>query len=397
MKNIIALCLRLGVLLPALTPCLGASEPKAAPGSPAKGRVLVLENERTLTGEIEFDGQQYRIKRALGETALPAQGVLRLCASLEEAYLYLKSRANLVDVDERVRLGEWCRQNGLHEQALAEMEAAAKLSPNDARIKRLINYLREVRTRAQAPPAAPAPVEDASVPQLEVSAESLGKFATKVQPILMNACVNCHHSGRGGNFQLTRVTGLGLANRRSLEKNLVATLAQLNLKEPMASKLLTKAITVHASGMAQAPLKNRQTTAFRTLASWVEQTALTHPHLFQVESVPDSTRTVSAANEGKWGEERLSGTNAEDAASSKPSLPSTPMPVPMPSTGLAPAPAAFSATPPPPARTAQPTIEDPVDPEKFNREFHSQQPSPRVEEKAKPEAQKRAPRRQNPK
>src|SRR5262245_44205628 len=67
----------------------GAAEPGAIPArgvAPVQGRVLVLDNEQTLTGEIELDRDEYRIKRLVGETRVPVGKVLRLCASLEEAY-----------------------------------------------------------------------------------------------------------------------------------------------------------------------------------------------------------------------------------------------------------------------------------------------------------------------
>src|SRR5262245_41999916 len=96
------------------------------------GRVIVLDNERTLEGDIERQGDQYRIRRAVGETWVPGDKVLRLCATREEAYLYLRSRANLGDPDERLRLAQWCQLNALREQAIAEVTAAVELRPNHA-------------------------------------------------------------------------------------------------------------------------------------------------------------------------------------------------------------------------------------------------------------------------
>src|SRR4051812_35929241 len=126
MKNIIAISLGVGILL-TLRPLAFGTEPEgqpAAPGKPA-GRVLVLDTERTLTGDIERVGDRYRIKRLIGETWIPAAKVLAVCPTLEEAYLFLQRRANLNDPAERLRLSEWCRQHGLPAQALAEMKAAA--------------------------------------------------------------------------------------------------------------------------------------------------------------------------------------------------------------------------------------------------------------------------------
>src|SRR5947209_2061289 len=76
------------------------------------GRVLVLDNERTYEGDIERQGNQYRVRRGVSELWVQQENVLRLCATLEEAYAYLRSRANLRDPDERLRLANWCHLHG---------------------------------------------------------------------------------------------------------------------------------------------------------------------------------------------------------------------------------------------------------------------------------------------
>jgi hypothetical protein len=93
------------------------------PPPAAAGHVLLLDNERFLEGDITREGERYRIRRALGETWVPAAKVMRLCASREDAYHFLRGRANLRDVDERLRLARWCHLHGLREQGLAEARA----------------------------------------------------------------------------------------------------------------------------------------------------------------------------------------------------------------------------------------------------------------------------------
>ena len=106
---------------------LAADTPTPADRGPAHGKVLVLENDQTLAGDVERAGDLYRVRRLIGETTVPAERVLRLCADMGEAYAFLRGRANLSDADERLRLAEWCRLNGLHDQALAEVKAAVEL------------------------------------------------------------------------------------------------------------------------------------------------------------------------------------------------------------------------------------------------------------------------------
>src|SRR5262249_24607459 len=104
----------------------------ADPAKAATGKLLLFETERTLEGDIERVGDQYRVRRTTGETWVPAQGVLCLCAGPEEGYVFLRDRANLGDPDERMRLAQWCRQRGLRKQALEEVRAAAELRPGHA-------------------------------------------------------------------------------------------------------------------------------------------------------------------------------------------------------------------------------------------------------------------------
>jgi hypothetical protein len=385
MKNIIGYSLGVGAILGALLPLVCAEElparpepvnasteeaaaptdhhsPLTTPHAPyeplTRGKVLVLDNENTLTGEIERVDEQYRIKRLIGETWIPAAKVLRLCASLEEAYAFLQTRANLNDPDERLRLADWCRQHGLTSQALVEAEAAAAARPGDARAKRLAAFLREMKSR---PAVVGTPVPETKLPPIDVTAESLSFFAARVQPILMNACANCHTAGRGGNFQLIRTYHSGLGDRRSLEQNLAVVLSHVNTSQPMLSRVLTKSVSLHGVGMTTAPLKGRQAPAYLTLERWVMDTLANNPQL-RVNSPtaePPAKATASATatmppttapQATKWGAER-SGTPAPATkGAAPPAMPTLPDAA---STRPAPAPS-----------------DDPVDPEDFNRHFH---------------------------
>src|SRR5438105_2890068 len=101
------------------------------------GKVLVLENERTLEGDIERVGEQYRVRRALGELWVQRENALHLCQDYPEAFRYLRKRANLKDPDEHLRLARWCQQHQLRDEALKEVNEAAELRPSHAETQRL--------------------------------------------------------------------------------------------------------------------------------------------------------------------------------------------------------------------------------------------------------------------
>jgi hypothetical protein len=246
---------------------------------PARGKVLVLDNERTVEGDVERVGDVYHVRRTLGETVIPGERVLRLCASLEEALTFLRSRANLKDPDEHLRLAGWCHQHGLRAEALAEVQAAVRLRPGHEETRRLLDHLQQA-AQASSPSGKPTLPNPAPAPSLAVdlTEEALGQFASRVQPILMNTCASCHVAGKGGSFQLTRAYDSTVLNRKTTEQNLAAVLAQIDFGQPQASRLLTKALSDHAR-TGQAPLKGRQAAAYRTLEDWVRLTLANNPHL----------------------------------------------------------------------------------------------------------------------
>src|SRR5262245_18321754 len=217
---------------------LWAADPAGPP--PAAGKVLVLDNEHTLEGDIERVGEQYRVRRSTGETWLPAAKALRLCATMEDAYAYLRTSANLRDPDERLRLAQWCHLNGLRQLAIDEVTAAVEVRLEYTPCRKLLAHLQQT---AAAPPSAPghhdAAPETVATPAVDLSAEALCTFSTKVQPILMNACANCHAAGKGGAFKLMRAYDEAGGGRKTVQQNLAAVLAQLNAKSPQGSPLLT--------------------------------------------------------------------------------------------------------------------------------------------------------------
>jgi hypothetical protein len=362
MKTILSLAL-IGAVVLGPAAWSPAEEPAAGePGANPTGKVLILDNERTLEGDIERIGDQYRIRRATGDSWWPGNRVLRLCASTEEAYRFLRGRANLNDPDEHLRLASWCRDHGLREQALNEVKAAVELRPQHPESKSLLQHLQQ-SSQPRPPTPAPDREEPDPLPSLSVdlTAEAVGQFASRVQPILMNSCAGCHAGDRGGAFKLTRAYDFG-SNRRTTRQNLAAVLAEVNLSQPLASPFLTKALGVHGK-MAQAPFRNREAPAYRTLEEWVRQTA------------------VLSGRPGDAGPEEVRGPKSEVRSPKSEARGTETARPPAESTGPLPMPAApreeFASAPRPdgkpgPATTAErpPEPADPWDGENFNREMH---------------------------
>ncbi len=320
------------------------------------GHVLILENGRTLEGDIDREGDQYRVRRSVGETWVSGDKALRLCENLEEAYEYLRKQANLRDPDERVRLARWCQQHGLRAQALTEITAAVELQPKNSELRRWRQNLQRAVADANdshrtLPDGSEVNGTSDSVPSVDLTAETVSHFITKVQPILMNTCANCHASGHGGAFKLIRAYDSGLGSRRVSQQNLAAVVGQINKNDNwQASPLLIKAVSVHGE-TGQPPLKSRKTKAFQTMEEWVRQVIEDNPQLREHSAVStsltpftDSTKHLTEANPARL----------EFAVTTATSLPST-----------KPAESAQSAQP-----SASLTPKDPFDPQIFNRQAH---------------------------
>jgi hypothetical protein len=343
MKNLLRASVVIAGLVAGARPIV-AAPPEAA----VTGKILVLDNENTLEGDIERVGTQYRIRQGSGAVWVASDHVLKLCPDAKAAYLYLRGRANLDDADERLRLANWCRQHGLREQALAEVKEAVNLRPQHVPSKRLLDHLLQAQPIMEIA-AKPAAEADPPTVPVDLTADAMGLFVTKVQPILMNTCASCHAADKGGKFKLTRSYETESANRKVMQQNLAAVLAQVNIKEPRISPLLTKAVSVHGP-LAQAPLKNRQAPAFRALEEWVRMTLANNPALY----------------------EPANGASAETKA---PPTPKSDVPfaadAPQPTEPIPAAPPAAAAPPTKPASpSTKPASPDPFDPAVFNRQVH---------------------------
>jgi hypothetical protein len=262
-----------------------------APAQPESGKVLLLDNERIVEGDIERDGNRYHVRRELGESWIPADKAIRLCASREDAFKFLRDRTNLRDLDERLKLARWCQLHGLREQGLAEVKAALELKPACSEAKRLLRCFE--RDAEPATPPAPAPVETSEnrgpseakpaghtppepMANAGLSMETSTMFATRVQPILMNTCISCHGSERGGSFRLIASYGDSNLSQRTTQLNLAAAAAQINCANWAASPLLAKATSIHGN-MPQPALTGRTLPAFKTLEEWAQKVAADTP------------------------------------------------------------------------------------------------------------------------
>src|SRR5262249_22106848 len=157
----------------------------------------------------------------------------------------------------------WCHNNGLAKEAVAEAKAAVELRPTHVIAKRMLKYYEQRAAEPSAPPSSARAPEPAALPEsIDCSPEALAHFCTRVQPVLMNACVHCH--GATAKFRLERFQSATPGMRSASYQNLAATLAQIDRAKPESSPLLQLALAPHGKATIP-PLRDRGTPAFQQL------------------------------------------------------------------------------------------------------------------------------------
>ena len=274
--------------------CALMSTAIATADTPAPSRVVVLDNENLLEGEVTRVDSGYQIRRlAGGDMTLPARRVLAVVADRKEAFAVVAERANRRDADERLRLARWCVSNGLPDQALSEAQTAVRMRPGFTVAEQFVRSLQAVAAPKAIPDVAVVPVKAevatkdtvTDVPAIDYNSESFPLFASRVNAVLMNACATCHARDDAKAFRLTRLGG-----RSGATKNLMSALAQVNPTDPTASPILVKAVIAHGSA-TEAPFKTRTHPAYQTLESWARFAraleGTTEPDLVEPRKLPD--------------------------------------------------------------------------------------------------------------
>jgi hypothetical protein len=238
--------------------------------TPPGTRIIILDNENLIEGQVTRLATGYQIRQAVGgDMTLPSNRVKAVVADRKEAFAFVAERANLRDADERLRLARWCSANGMPTEALSEARTAAKMRPGFNAAERYAQTLEMMAKSSAADPAvvqakAETPASDkvTDVPMIDYNSESFPLFASRVNAVLVNVCAGCHARDDMKGFRLTKSGG-----RAGISKNMMAALHQVNAADPAQSPILLKALTPHGSA-TEAPFKTRTHPAFQNLEAW---------------------------------------------------------------------------------------------------------------------------------
>jgi len=264
--------------------------------------ILVLRNGNVLEGKIQRQSDFYRIKLPHSELQIRVDQVDTFCHNLDEAYEQRRRRRTGGSADSHVDLARWCLRHDLLEFASRELLEARLIDPSHRQLMLLERQL-QLALQNQAASRAPKPLTSIAIKQSDEELETLESvpdwartlFVRQIQPLLVDSCATsgCHQPGSTDSFHLNRLAREGAGHPATTERNLAATLSQLDLKSPAKSELLLRARTAHGA-VGGSPLKRHR---YKMLLTWVEQLSLAKKNapVKEIELVSHLTSDTSDA------------------------------------------------------------------------------------------------------
>lgn len=400
-------CFVLGILLSWFVAAQNTTTPQR--GAYTAASLIVLKNMNVLSGVARADFEKTIVEQPNGSRIiLPTDQVALICDTYQEIFDFFSSQLEPEDYAGVERLCRWCiryqqfeaaqrlidrwqfsRMNpqvleSLHTQlvtsraayersqksaaletsnAASSTSVAATTTTPDA-ASRIETTTREVLPDAMVQLAGfssePSPVltngAEATIPGWELDAKlknmpelGLAGFKRVVEPILAKNCatVGCHHRTSDVYPILTVASGVTIPKRMS-QQNIYQALRYLDPDQPDASPLLKFAITAH--GRQAKPAIDLESREHQILAEWVNLMA----EPAKRAEIPRIMVTAARADVAAAAASAISSSAEED-------VPTKPAP--------------HTASEPPPnipnltSQRKGGAVEDPFDPQIFNREF----------------------------
>lgn len=267
-------------------------------------RVVLLKNDRCLTGRVRQLGDQVVIEiDSSARIAKPASDVLFIADNMEAIYRYkVKSYARL-GPGENIRLARWSMANGLLAQASQHFLALERdVGSDEPVVKQLGIELREhllkdeaIRayvglpslaesTASTTPPVEVRPAStDRGEPAQPILPAVLSSYADSVQPILLKRCSQSGCHGLSSTNHLKFVQPVGNSRARISEQNCRSVLQFVNIDSSNMSTLVRYAVVAHGL-QKSAAISSQETKLIEALQSWT--TFARNPIMAAVDQSP---------------------------------------------------------------------------------------------------------------
>lgn len=260
--------------------------------------VVLLQNGSLLEGAVQRLPDEVVLKQPGGVIRLRASEVAQVATDAVSVYEWLrKTRIGpRGSSEEHLALAGWAIDNRLWPQAARELLDARQANPSSRRLAVLELRFDEL-TRARPGPPEPrrdsavvvasyeAPVEapikdpvespEAALPRMPEGTVEF--FTRRIQPMLRHGCAaaGCHRGGEADRFPLDPSWLRGHADSRSTDRNLRATLAEIDMGSPANSRLLQAAAGPHHGATPVSGPRREEVLA--KLSAWVHAVASLNP------------------------------------------------------------------------------------------------------------------------
>ena len=250
-----------------------------------KQRCVLLANGQVLQGIVSQSTDRTVVDLQSGASIrLSKSRVIFIGQSLEEVYLYQRTRKVHVRAEEHFELADWCFAHKLFEHAETHITLASELSPEHPGVlmrKRRLELLRSQSLASiQTPPSARVPNSKDIQIDVEKIVNSLPSstiqdFVRHIQPILLKNCstARCHDSSGDHGFALIKPSFSNTIPQRYSRRNLVSTLSVIDESQPLESPIVKMALTAHATTSLKptVPLAPTKKGQWEHLKNWLLQ------------------------------------------------------------------------------------------------------------------------------
>ncbi|QDV82430.1 hypothetical protein [Planctomycetes bacterium TBK1r] len=379
------LVVAIAITLASFPPAMADELPQVAPQTES---CVLLRNGNVLVGAVTKIGGTVCITRSdQSKINLPSAQVETVGRSLSELYEYRRKNrfeGDLKRVQADVR---WGLRHGLVREAAQDVLEARSLEPSNPQTIQLLRQIAAM-LKQQSEPAKPPAADDQQTPALrmvshetvvtddrrdvepETAAESSGlperlvyEFTSRIQPILMNRCTSCHarDDRNTHEFQIHTALTSKWAPKDVARDNLQAVMKYVDLNAPANSLIRLRASDGH--GGRRHTFGSQGSAMMSNLDRWLAQLPSAH-----------SPSQWEAAMEQSAGAEplvpasppQLAAIDQVGQAASATGIPELPETLQTESVWNAGPPMTEAA----PRTRRMPKVENPFDPDIFNRRVH---------------------------
>lgn len=215
--------------------------------------VLQLRNGHIIEGQVTQAGDYYVVTLGeSGELRIPVVDVECTATSIQALY---QTKCQALDgrLNGHLDLADWCLRHKQPAWATQQLIAATKLDAKNPRVKSLERRLSVLAEQPSAPTAVKVAAKPTISPEeMEVSLQRLSptameRYATVIQPMILNRCAanGCHGTASTTPLAYYRAAPGQPLVKRFTDRNLYNTLKYLDFQKPAESPLLMMAQRRH--------------------------------------------------------------------------------------------------------------------------------------------------------